>query len=86
MEYEKFKKKVGNKLRRIREKRGLTQMEACGLEISLRSYQRHENGQVGMTFKNLYLLSRRFNLRPSELVDFDLRDKNSPPAKKIKKH
>ena len=59
-------------------------MEACGLEISLRSYQRHENGQVGMTFKNLYLLSRRFNLRPSELVDFDLRDKNSPSAKKIK--
>ena len=53
-------------------------MEACGLEISLRSYQRHENGQVGMTFKNLYLLSCRFNVRPSELVDFDLRDKKAP--------
>ena len=75
MEYETFKKEVGEKLRQIRKKRGLSQIELCGLEMSLRSYQRHESGQTGMSFHNLYLISRRLNIRPSKLVDFELKKK-----------
>ncbi len=80
LDFENFKLAIASHLREIRQKCGLTQGQASGAEMDLRSYQRLESGENGISLKSIYLLSKRFNIHPSEF--FNIRLSNQKSTKK----
>ncbi len=61
--------KLGLKIKRLREARGLTQQDLAGLcEIDIRSIQRIEKGEYGLGLHIFFALSAAFKMTPSQLL------------------
>lgn len=69
MEEKKFLKQIGYNIRRLRMKKGLSQLDlasVCGFEKS--SIGRIENGNTNPTAKTLLKIAKALNVRVTELV------------------
>ena len=82
-EYEDFKKRLSEKLKEIRLEKGLTQLEASKLDMHIRNYQRIENGQIMMSTKAIYILSKNLDVHPAEFFAFSM-PRVKFPYKKIR--
>ncbi len=61
---------VGERLRKLREKRNLTQSEVAKMNgISLRSYSKYECGHAMMHVRTLFKLAKFYNVKITCLVD-----------------
>lgn len=61
---------VGEKLRKLREKRNLTQSEVAKMNgISLRSYSKYECGHAMMYIRTLFKLAKFYGVKITYLVD-----------------
>ena len=61
---------VGERLRKLREKRSLTQSEVAKMNgISLRSYSKYECGHAMMHVRTLFKLARFYSVKITCLVD-----------------
>jgi len=64
-------KRLGSKLREIREARNLTQQSIASLcDIDVRSVQRIEKGEQNITINLLLTLADVLEINPAELVQF----------------
>ncbi len=70
MEYEEFKANSAQRLKQLRQEGGLTQEEMADRKISVRAYQKLENGKNGMSLKTIFLLSRRLGIHPEKFFEF----------------
>jgi len=64
--------KVGQKIKKARESKGLTQQELaylCNMEKS--NISRIESGRTNLTLKSLYLIGKSLSISIKELVDFE---------------
>ncbi len=77
MEYEEFKANSAQRLRQLRKEGGLTQEEMADRKISVRAYQKLENGKNGMSLKTIFLLSRRLGIHPEKFFGHSSVDKVS---------
>ncbi|HEX7028372.1 MAG TPA: helix-turn-helix transcriptional regulator [Gammaproteobacteria bacterium] len=69
-EFSRFTSKLAEKIYALRLERGLTQEDMQAFELSLRQYQRIEQGQtVNMTLSNIYKICKAFDVKPHELLD-----------------
>jgi len=77
MQKDEYLKQLGERLRKLREKRNLTQAELANLIGKERqSYQRIETGTTNPTIWYLCNIAQALNISIMELIDFDL-----PPEK-----
>lgn len=68
-ERKEFMKLLGNRLRKLREKKNLTQSEVAKLNgISLRSYSKYECGHAVKCVKTLFKLARFYGVTVSFLL------------------
>ena len=67
-----FQKKVGQKVKTARAKAGLSQQKAAGLAISLRGYQKIENGESNIRIQSLFEIGRNLGVHPKIFLDFDI--------------
>ena len=71
--------KIGNTLKHLREKNGLTQQEMADLIHTHRSgYSKIENNQQEIALDSLVLLSKHFGMSVDDLIFFD--QKNGVPG------
>lgn len=68
MSYARFRQKVALKIKKARQRAGITQegMEKHGFNI--RHYQDIEGGKVNITLKTFYRLAQVFKVSPEKLV------------------
>ena len=67
-ERKEFMKLLGSRLRKLREKKNLTQSEVAKMNgISLRSYSKYECGHAMMYVKTLFKLARFYGVTVSSL-------------------
>ena len=72
-QYERFLRKLGQRIREERVKAGLTQedMESHDeMKIEVRHYQRIEAGEVSVALRTLYKIAKRLRVPPGTLLDF----------------
>lgn len=71
MDYEIFAGKVAKNIKRIRISRNLSQEDVAGIEMSLRTYQRIENGNFtpNPNLKTIFYIAKALNVSPRELLD-----------------
>lgn len=68
-ERKEFMKLLGNRLRKLREKKNLTQSEVAKINgISLRSYSKYECGRALVGVKTLFKLARFYGVTVSFLL------------------
>ena len=68
-ERKEFMKLLGNRLRKLREKKNLTQSEVAKINgISLRSYSKYECGRALVGVKTLFKLERFYGVTVSFLL------------------
>ena len=68
-ERKEFMKLLGNRLRKLREKKNLTQSEVAKMNgISLRSYSKYECGRALVGVKTLFKLARFYGVTVSFLL------------------
>ena len=72
MDYLSFQKKVGKQIKQLRTAHELTQEEISGLEMSVRTYQKIENAEHGISLKSIYNLSKKLGIHPREFFHFDV--------------
>lgn len=68
---QKIRDLMANNIKRIREKRGLTQVEAAekaGLDP--RYYPRIERGEINITLETLYKLVKALKVKASDILPF----------------
>jgi transcriptional regulator with XRE-family HTH domain len=65
--FDRFCESFGQRVRSLRERRGLTQEDMMDRGFSLRHYQRIEAGR-SVTLRTLWKLARAFDVRPAELL------------------
>jgi len=63
-----YLKKVGDKIRELRIKAGLTQEEIEEFHISWKHYQKIETGKTNTTLRLIYRLSKAFKCNPKDLL------------------
>jgi transcriptional regulator with XRE-family HTH domain len=64
--------KIGNNMRMVRRKSGLTQEKAAEkAHLSLRYWQQLESAQKNMTLKTLTLISRTLDISVTEIVSLE---------------
>ncbi|MBI2340779.1 MAG: helix-turn-helix transcriptional regulator [Deltaproteobacteria bacterium] len=69
-EFNRFAKKVREKICRLRLEKGLTQEAMQEYELNLRQFQRIERGDTrNITLAYLFRLAEAFGLKPSQLLD-----------------
>lgn len=62
-------KKLGKKIKKLRESKGMTQEALSGeCDIDIRTIQRIEKGEYGFGMPILFALAEAFEISPSELV------------------
>lgn len=68
MLYDAFHEKIAKKIRQVRLSKGITQeeMESGEFGINVRTYQRIENMETDITLKNLFLISKKLNVKIEE--------------------
>ena len=73
IELESFLKKLGNKIKKEREKTGLTQeeMDTDPFAINYKYYQKLEYGKKNMTVSTILKICKKFNIRPKDLFDVE---------------
>ena len=81
-QYEYFKKGLAKKVKEIRLRQGLTQIETSKLDMNVRNYQRIENGQIGISVRAIYLISKNLGVHPAEFFDFPIHKAKFPARKK----
>ena len=84
VEYEDFLEWSSKRLKDIRKEKKMTQERFSGLEISVRSYQKLEAGENGISLESLFLLSKTHGLHPMEFFNFDV--PWSDPKKIVRKN
>ena len=69
-EFHDFTEKLQAKISELRRENGLTQEDMERFELSLRQYQRIENGDtVNVTLSNLFKIAKAFKLDINQLLD-----------------
>ncbi|MHB8420601.1 MAG: helix-turn-helix domain-containing protein [Myxococcales bacterium] len=66
-DFDAFCARLGQRVRRLRERRGLTQEDMMDRGFSLRHYQRIEAGR-SVTLRTVWKLARAFGLQPRDLL------------------
>ncbi len=66
-DFDHFCEVFGDRVRRLRVRRGLTQEDMMARGFSLRHYQRIESGR-SVTLRTIWKLSRALNVRPRDLL------------------
>ena len=73
-EFQAFTEKLQAKISELRRENGLTQEDMERFELSLRQYQRIENGDtVNVTLSNLFKIAKAFKLDINQLLDIDIK-------------
>ncbi len=71
-DFQLFLQHIGNNLKKVRNKKGLTQEMVAEMNcIDYKYYQRLEAGKVNITAKTLYKISKSLNVNPKILIDID---------------
>jgi transcriptional regulator with XRE-family HTH domain len=81
---ETFRQRLAHRLRELREKRGLTQVDqarACGLSHVF--YGTVERAERSVSLESLELLARGHGLEPWQLVRLDVRDAEAKPVERM---
>ena len=71
MEYQEFIKKLGKKIKSLREAKGLTQenMDEGDFAISYRTIQDIESGRSHASVRSLYKIAKQLKVKPKDLLD-----------------
>jgi len=69
-EFQRFTKKLKQRIYELRKEKGFTQEEMEKFELSYRQFKRIESGEtINMTLSNLFKIAKAFKLKPHELLD-----------------
>ena len=71
MEYEEFVRKLGQKIKEIRNSKGMTQeeMEEGDYPISYRTVQDIENGQSHPSIRSIFKIAKKLEVDVKDLMD-----------------
>ena len=75
MEKSEILKKVGKRIKEVRESKGLSQVELVGKmqgEIDPTNISRIESGRTNPTIYTLYRISEALEVNPKELLDIEI--------------
>lgn len=67
-----FRKKIGVKIKELRLKQGLTQQEVAADFLSLRAYQKIEQGASNARVDSLCIIAIRLGVKPFQLLQFSI--------------
>ena len=68
-EFIRFSERVRERIKQLREEKGLTQEQMQDFELNLRQFQRIENGDtINITLSNLFKLAKALGIQPYELL------------------
>jgi len=71
-EIQEFLNALGDHIKSLREKNGISQRDLAGLaDLDKRQIVRIENGQVNPKTRSVYLLAKAFKISISELFNFE---------------
>ncbi|MBL8020243.1 MAG: helix-turn-helix transcriptional regulator [Leptospirales bacterium] len=76
-----FIRAVGREIRKIRERKDLSQEATSGLEMSNRNYQRLEAGDANARLTTLLKIAQALDVHPKEFFNFEL----GKPEKVVKR-
>lgn len=68
MSYARYRQKVALKIKKARQKVGITQEDMEGFGFNTRHYQDIEAGRVNVTLETIYRLAQAFKVSPVKLV------------------
>ena len=69
MDFQDFNKKIRERIKYLRQKKGHTQEQMADFGINCRQYQRIESGEtVNVTIANLYKIAKAFKVKVQEIV------------------
>ena len=75
MDKQKILKSVGNKIKEIRQSKGLSQLDVVGRmegNIDATNISRIEAGRTNPTVYTLFRIAEALEVNPKELLDFDI--------------
>lgn len=68
-EFIRFSEKVRERIKQLREEKGLTQEQMQDFELNLRQFQRIESGDtINITLSNLFRIAKALGIQPFELL------------------
>lgn len=69
-EFNRFSRKIREKINELRAQQGLTQEQMEEFEINLRQFQRIESGDTkNITLANLFKIAKALGVKPAKLID-----------------
>ena len=72
MEIDEIQRKIGENIRGIRLKLGLTQQQVCTDQIGMRTFQKIEGGEANLTLRSLLIIAHRMKVHPKIFFDFPM--------------
>ena len=66
-EYRRFKKYLGEKVKKIRKSKKMSQEDTAGIEVVTRTYIGLEHGKVGPNLQSIFFICKNLGTHPSEL-------------------
>ena len=82
MDFDRFSKRVGVKVRQARWASGMTQVDLAASALTFRLLSGLERGTGNPTLRTLFLLARKLNVSVKELVDVEGDAPNREPLAK----
>ena len=66
-EYHRFKKYLGERVKKIRKSKEMSQEDAAGIEVVTRTYIGLEHAKVGPNLQSIFFICKNLEIHPSEL-------------------